>query len=88
MTDTVPEKKSRNMPEYEPGDHAKFEMKDEQSGESEWMWLKVDTIDPDRRVLFGRLDSEPVVFAKELKLGQEIAVSYDNVRDQREPSDF
>jgi len=74
--------------DYEPGDYVKFEMKDEHSGDAEWMWLRVDLIDPDRRILFGQLDSEPVVFTKELRLGQEIAVSFDNVRDRRKPSDF
>jgi hypothetical protein len=52
------------------------------------MWLKVETVDPNKRVLFGRLDSKPVVFTKELKLGQEIAVSFDNIRDHRKPSEF
>ena len=77
-----------NRREYEPGDYVKFEMKDERSGESEWMWLKVDSSDPDSRILFGHLDSEPVVFTNELRLGQQIAVSYDNVRDHRKPSEF
>ena len=77
-----------NRREYEPGDYVKFEMKAERSGESEWMWLKVDSSDPDSRILFGHLDSEPVVFTNELRLGQQIAVSYDNVRDHRKPSEF
>ena len=52
------------------------------------MWLRVDTLDPDKRVLFGHLDREPVVLTKELKLGQEMVVSYDNVRDHKKPSEF
>ena len=68
---------------FEPGDHVKFEIKDEKTGESEWMWLKVDSCDDSQRLVFGRLDSEPVVFSSELKLGQQMAVSYDNVREHR-----
>lgn len=70
------------------GDYVKFEIKNDATGESEWMWLKVDRCDDSKRVVFGRLDSEPVVFTKDLKLGQQIAVSFDNVRDHKKPSDF
>ena len=70
------------MSKYQKGDHVKFEVKDEQSGESEWMWLLVENSDDDHQVVFGRLDSQPVVFT-DMKLGQELAVSYDNVRDHR-----
>jgi hypothetical protein len=38
--------------------------------------------------VFGRLDNELVVFAKELKLGQELAVSFGKIRDHEKPSDF
>lgn len=70
------------------GDYVKFEIKNEATGESEWMWLKVDRCDDPNRVVFGWLDSEPVVFHTELKLGQHMAVSYDNVRDHKKPTDF
>jgi len=73
---------------YEAGDYVKFEMKDERAGESEWMWLLVDRDDAINRVVFGRLDSEPVVFDSELRLGQELAVSYDNIRESRKPNQF
>jgi hypothetical protein len=73
---------------FAAGDYVKFEIKDEQSGQSEWMWLKVDRCDESERVVFGRLDSEAIVFTKDLKLGQQIAVSFDNVRDHKKPSDF
>jgi hypothetical protein len=67
----------------ESGDHVKFEIKDEKTGESEWMWLKVDYCDESKRLVFGSLDAEPVVFSGGLKLGQYLAVSYDNVREHR-----
>ncbi len=67
----------------EPGDHVKFEIKDEKTGESEWMWLKVDYCDESKRLVFGSLDTEPVVSSSGLKVGQHMAVSYDNVREHR-----
>jgi hypothetical protein len=65
-----------------PGDHVKFEYKEPSTGESEWMWLKVNHCDEENRVVFGCLDSEPIVAAK-LKVGQELAVSYEHIRDHR-----
>ncbi len=32
---------------------------DTRSGESEWMWLLIDASDDQRRLVFGKLDSEP-----------------------------
>jgi uncharacterized protein YegJ (DUF2314 family) len=71
----------------EQGDYVKAEFKDERTGESEWMWVKVDRVDDNLRVVFGRLDSQPIVLAA-LQLGMEIAVSYDNIRDRRKPRSF
>src|ERR1700722_7589011 len=73
---------SRTMSIYQPGDHVKVEFADDASGESEWMWLQVDSSDDQSRIVFGRLDSQPVVHS-ELKVGQELAVSYDEIRDHR-----
>jgi hypothetical protein len=67
--------------------YVKSEIKNDATGESEWMWLKVDRCDEPNRFVFGWLDSEPVVFSSDLKLGQHMAVSYDNVRDHKKPSD-
>ena len=75
------------MGKYPRGDFVKVEFKDDAIGESEWMWVIVDSSDDDDRILFGRLDSQPVVFTK-LRPGQEIAVSYDLVRDHRPASSF
>jgi uncharacterized protein YegJ (DUF2314 family) len=52
----------------------------DQSGESEWMWLLVDHSHDGQRLVFGKLDSEPVAIT-DMRLGQELAVSYDNIRD-------
>ena len=73
---------------YAAGDYVKFEIKDDATGESEWMWLKVDRSDEPNRFVFGILDSQPILFTKNLKLGQQIAVSFDNVRDHKKASDF
>lgn len=70
------------------GDYVKFEIKNDATGESEWMWLKVDHCDESKRLVFGRLDNEPVISATDLNLGQHMAVSFDNVRDHKRSSDF
>ena len=70
------------MGKYAKGDHVKIEVVNEGSGESEWMWLLVDSCDDAGRLVFGCLDSEPIV-ATDMHLGQELAVSYDNIRDHR-----
>jgi hypothetical protein len=65
----------------EQGDYVKFEIKDDKSGETEWMWLRIDYCDEPNRIVFGWLDTQSLVFASCLKLGQHIAVGYDNIRD-------
>jgi len=75
------------MPKYQPGDFIKAEFKDEKTGENEWMWVKVESSDDERRIIFGTLDNEPAVM-HELTLGMELAVSYDNIRDHRTLSSF
>ena len=72
----------------EQGDYVKFEIRDEKSGEAEWMWLRVDYCDETSRTVFGWLDSQPVVFTSTLKLGQHLAVSLENVREHKKPSEF
>ena len=73
---------------FEPGDHVKFEIKDEKTGEAEWMWLRVDYCDELNKMVFGWLDSQPIVFTADMKLGQHLAVSYDNIREHRKGTDF
>jgi uncharacterized protein YegJ (DUF2314 family) len=70
------------MGRYNKGEHVKIEVGNDQSGESEWMWLLVDRSDDGQRLVFGKLDSEPVAIT-DMRLGQELAVSYDNIRDHR-----
>lgn len=75
------------MPFYESGDFVKVEFKDSLTGESEWMWVQVDRADDQRRLIFGRLDSQPILAHDgKLKPGSQLAVSYDNVREHKKPS--
>jgi hypothetical protein len=67
---------------YRKGDHVKIEVLDDRSGEAEWMWLAVEESDDRQRIVFGKLDSEPVVNT-DMRLDQELAVSYDKIRDHR-----
>lgn len=70
------------MAVYQPGDHIKVEFKDDRTGDSEWMWVQVDHADDAQRLVFGRLDNEPAVVAG-LRLGMNLAVSYENIREHR-----
>lgn len=70
------------MGKYQSGDHIKFEVIDGTSGQAEWLWLLVSESDDERQVVFGKLDSQPVAVTN-LHLGQDLAVSYGNVRDHR-----
>ena len=75
------------MPKFQPGDYVKAEFKDEDTGESEWMWVVVDSCDDEEGILFGRLDNEPVA-STGLRLGDELAVSYGKVVEHRRASEF
>ena len=70
------------MGKYSQGDHVKIEVVRENSGESEWMWLLVERSDDAGRLVFGKLDSQPIAIT-DMHLGQELAVSYDNIREHR-----
>lgn len=72
---------------FKPGDYVKVEFVNQSSGESEWMWVEISSDDHKRHIVFGRLDSEPVVNT-DLRRGMELAVSYDNIREHRTASSF
>jgi hypothetical protein len=46
----------------------------------------VESSDDEQEIVFGKLDSQPVV-ATDMRVGQELAVSYDKVRDHRRFTD-
>jgi len=68
------------MAKYNHGDCVKFECAETDAGYCEWLWMIVDFCNDDTSVIFGRLDSVPIVITQ-LRLGQGIAVSFENVRD-------
>jgi uncharacterized protein YegJ (DUF2314 family) len=72
---------------YAPGDYVKVEFRDDQSGESEWLWVKVESVDDKARIVFGVLDNEPLVNT-DLRLGMHLAISYDNVREHMKAASF
>jgi hypothetical protein len=77
------------MARYEHGDYVKIEFPDETTGIGEWMWMRVDRSDDEKQLVFGTLDNEPLNdYGDKLKLGSELAVSYDKVRDHRKASEF
>ena len=75
------------MAKYEAVDYVKVEFKDAATGESEWMWVKVQRASDRERVIFGLLDNEPVA-NRNLHLGMELAVAYDNVIEHMKASSF
>jgi hypothetical protein len=68
--------------DYQPGDRVKVEFADDTSGEGEWMWVQVDSTNEGSRIVFGRLDSRPILHAG-LRVGQELAVSCGQIREHR-----
>jgi hypothetical protein len=56
------------MPTYERGDYVKVEFPDEATGVGEWMWVRVDSCDDARRMVFGVLDSVPLDYGRKLHL--------------------
>ena len=77
------------MAKYQSGDYVKAVFKDDRSDETERMWVKVDTCDDERRLVFGTLDNEPIAaFLDKLWMGKELAISYDLIVDHRRSAEF
>lgn len=75
------------MAAYERGDYVKVEFESSDSVlPGEWVWVRVLRCDEARSLVIGVLDSEPIDI--DLKLGQELAISYDKVREHRKPWEF
>jgi hypothetical protein len=68
------------MARYNSGDYVKFELAKTACDQSEWLWMIVDFSDDEAGMIFGKLDSIPVG-STQLRVGQYIAVSFDNIRD-------
>jgi hypothetical protein len=77
------------MAKYDSGDYVKVEFSDEATGVGEWLWFRVDRCDDEKRLLYGRLDNEPLNdYHGEVGLGAEVAVSFSEIREHRKPSEF
>jgi hypothetical protein len=77
------------MSTYNAGDYVKVEFRNERTSECEWMWVYVDSCDEASRVVFGRLDSLPALdHGKKLRLGSQLAVSFDRIREHRKAGEF
>jgi hypothetical protein len=77
------------QPAYEPGDYVKVEFPDEATGIGEWMWMRVNHRDDEKRLVFGMLDNEPLNdCAGKVKLGSQLAVSYAQIREHKKPTEF
>jgi hypothetical protein len=77
------------MPKYEKGDYIKVEFPDEVTGAAEWMWVLVHDCDETKQLVFGTLDNAPVNDSSgKLKLGSELVVSFNQVREHRRASHF
>lgn len=79
----------QNAGGYQPGDYVKVEFPDETTGVAEWMWVRVEVCDDKRKLIFGRLDNEPLNNASgKLRLGSQLAVAYSQIREHRKPTEF
>jgi len=77
------------QPYYESGDYVKAEFPDKTTGIGEWMWLRVESNDEEKQVVFGRLDNDPLNdYGERVMLGSQLAVSYSNIRDYKRASEF
>ena len=72
---------------YACGDYLKVEFRDDESGESGLMCVKVESDDPASRIVWGILESEPIVSTRP-RLGIQLAVSYDSIREHRTAASF
>jgi hypothetical protein len=77
------------MSSYLPGDYVKVEFSDEASGVGEWMWVIVDRCDDAKKMIFGRLDSEPLnESAAKATLGSQLAVAFSQIREHKSAADW
>jgi len=77
------------MATYNVGDYVKIEFPDETTGVGEWVWLRVERCDDEKQIVFGTLDSVPLNnYDGKIGLGSELAVSFSQIREHREPNEF
>lgn len=71
------------MATYQPGDFVKVDFGDDLTADIEWMWVIVEECDEQNHVVFGRLDSQPLLDSTRLKLGQKVAVKFEKIRQHK-----
>jgi hypothetical protein len=77
------------QPTYEQGDYVKVEFPDDVTGIGEWMWMRVERRDDEKRLVFGTLDNAPLNdYAGKVKLGSQLAASYAKIREHKKPAEF
>jgi len=77
------------QPQYEIGDYLKVEFEGENGMPGEWMWVIVQSRDDEKRIVYGTLDNEPLNdYGGKAKLGSELAIRYDKVREHKKPTEF
>lgn len=77
------------MPRYVAGDYVKVEFPDKATGVGEWMWVRVEGCDDTKKLVFGTLDNEPLNdYGGKIDLGSRLAISYDQIREHRKPTEF
>ena len=70
------------MARYSRGDYVKVEFPDEGTGVGEWMWIRVEVCDDDRKLIVSRLDSEPLnEYGSKLKLSIQLVVGSQQIRE-------
>jgi hypothetical protein len=70
--------------QYEAGDYIKVEFEGEGGMPGEWIWVRVNRCDEQKQLVFGTLDNEPLNdYSSKVKLGSELAISYDRVKEHR-----
>lgn len=80
---------NNSMASNQPGDYVKAEFRNDKTGESEWMWVRVDSCNEESQIVFGQLDSVPLLdYGEKLKLGSRLAVSYQKIRQHKKASEF
>lgn len=78
-----------STPTYETGDYIKVEFSGEPGMPGEWMWVRVNRSDPEKELVYGTLDNQPLNdYEGKLKLGSQLAISYDKVREHKKASEF
>jgi hypothetical protein len=66
-----------------------YERGDEATGVGEWMWVRVEVCDDNRKVVIGRLDNEPLNdYDGKVEQGAQLVVSYAKIREHRKPTEF